>query len=122
MTPDPSGKTTPSRTRMSEAEIAVNLLGSDPWMRFDLWATRAWEAAERANTLALEASAPISSEDAVFDPRVGALFHAAEVAKEFASMVNPLMAAIGGEFSDEEPSVGVHEIFTSTIPEDESTD
>lgn len=76
----PSGSTT-----------AVRILGADPWMRFDLWATRAWESAEAAAALAAANGAPVNPDDDL-DHRIVTLFHSAAVAKGFAEMVNPLLA------------------------------
>lgn len=108
---DTSDQPTPPRP-VSEAEIITRMLGSDPWMRYDMWAARAWEVTEKANALALSSPPPMNSDDAVFDPRIGALFHAAEVAKEFAQMVNPITAVTGVDFGydidqDEEPHITV---------------
>lgn len=72
-----------------ETELVAQLLGSDPWMRFDLWAGRAWESATHAMNLAEDG---VGSSDEV-DGRVLAAFHAAQIAKDFAEMVNPLFAA-----------------------------
>ena len=75
----------------SEPETALHILGADPWMRFDLWANRAWEAAGRAADLAMVNGAPVNPDDDL-DHRVVTLFHSAAVAKEFAEMTNPLLA------------------------------
>lgn len=110
------------RTSLSEAEAVMRMLGTDPWMRYDMWASRAWEAAEKANALAMSTAPPISSDDVVFDPRVAALFHSAEVAKEFAEMVNPLTAVVGGEYGYDADSVEPHVTVFSMVTEPEDTD
>lgn len=61
-------------------------LGVDPWMRFDMWANRSWATVMRAADVAIENGA--TNEENI-DHRVMALFHAAQLAKEFAEMVNP---------------------------------
>lgn len=76
-------------------EAVEPLLGSDPWMRFDMWANRAWEASEKAIDTALEIGGSDRPDDSV-DDRVVAMFHAAGIAKEFARMVNPLDAPLDG--------------------------
>lgn len=86
---------TPTEPEKAETELVAQLLGSDPWMRFDVWANRSWEAAEQAMRLAADGQA-IITEDAM-DGRVLAAFHAAQIAKEFAEMVNPLFAAAHSE-------------------------
>lgn len=75
----------------SGSNAAVRVLGADPWMRFDLWATRAWESAEAAAALAAANGAPVNPDDDL-DHRIVTLFHSAAVAKGFAEMVNPLIA------------------------------
>lgn len=74
-----------------EQEVELPALDVDPWMRFDMWAGRSWEASDQAVKIALERTTP---SDDVVDDRIIALFHAASVAKEFASMTNPF--SIGG--------------------------
>lgn len=103
---------------MTESEAVVRLLGNDPWMRFDVWASRAWEASERAIAISMEAGAPISSDDSFFDPRVGALFHAASIAKEFAEMVNPVLAVSGIEPSYRRNSSGSEELILDMVVSD----
>lgn len=119
---DPSDQTTPKRNPVTGAEIVMRMLGNDPWMRYDLWASRAWEAAEKASALALSSAPPISSDDVVFDPRVAALFHSAEVAKEFAEMVNPLTAVGDGEFDYDMGQNEDREVVFSVMAEPEDTD
>lgn len=83
---------------------AVRLLGADPWMRFDLWSSRAWDAAEKAATVAAEIGAPMNSNDDL-DPRVITLFHAVTTAKDFAAMTNPLFAVSGHECVKEDDAI-----------------
>jgi hypothetical protein len=105
----PSDPSTGQRGPLSEAEVVMRMLGTDPWMRFDLWANRAWEVAEKANELALHSAPPISSDDAVFDPRV------------FAEMVNPLVAISGAGFGyDVEPVEEPSVIFTMVAEAEET--
>ena len=78
----------------TEPDTVVQLLGADPWLRFDLWAGRAWDAAEKAAAVATEIGSPISTNDDL-DHRVVALFHSTGLAKDFAAMVNPLFACTG---------------------------
>lgn len=82
----------------SQANATLRLLGTDPWVRFDMWAGRAWEMAERASEFSIANGAP--SYETGIDPRVAALFHTAEFAKEVAEMVNPLLAV--ANITDEE--------------------
>lgn len=89
---------------MSESEATLLLLGGDPWIRFDQWAAKAWEAATKAAEIA--ASNSQMSSDDTLDGRVMTLFHASQLAKEFAEMVNPLMAVAGLKPEDE----GHHEL------------
>lgn len=77
---------------VTEMDTAVWPLGSDPFMRFDVWAARAWEAAQEAVKVAA-ASDPAVNLDAGIDTRIVTLFHASDLAKEFAAMTNPLFAA-----------------------------
>lgn len=77
----------------SDTEAMAQVLGLDPWMRFDVWATRAWEAADAAVSFAISNGQDHPEE--ALDGRVFALFHAAQVAKEFAEMLNPLRAVVG---------------------------
>ncbi len=62
------------------------LFGSDPWMRFDMWAGRAWEASQDAIVFAKELG---DRPDDAVDDRVVAMFHAAGIASGFAKLVNP---------------------------------
>lgn len=82
---------------MLESDSVAQLLGEDPWLRFDMWSARSWEMAERAVRSATE-SGPMPSSDDGMDARIVSLFHAAQVAKEFAEMVNPLSIIPGAEF------------------------
>jgi hypothetical protein len=84
----------------TETEATMSLLGGDPWIRFDMWASRSWEVAVKATELAISNGPSMSSDDSV-DGRVMALFHAAQLAKEFAEMVNPLVAVAGLEQEEE---------------------
>jgi hypothetical protein len=123
MAVSPSSESSPSsRESLSEAEAVLRILGTDPWMRFDMWAARAWNTAEQANQLALSTAPPISSDDAVFDPRVAALFHASELAKEFAEMLNPLTAVCGGVVNYETESSEDMGITITTVVESEDTE
>lgn len=87
--PFDSEDTTEQETLPERTETVSRVFGSDVWLRFDMWASRSWKATEQALELSATTPAPVSSDDVVFDPRVAALFHAAETAKEFAEMVNP---------------------------------
>lgn len=118
----PSDSPSSKRGPVSEAEVLMRMLGTDPWMRYDLWAARAWEAAEKASALALSSGPPMSSDDVVFDPRVAALFHSAEIAKEFSEMVNPLTAIAGSEFGDDMDVTEEREVVFSVEVEPEDTD
>lgn len=75
-------------SRPLELTVELRVLGPDPWVRFDLWASRAWDAAERASDLAMVNGPPVNADDDL-DHRIVALFHSAAVAKGFAEMVNP---------------------------------
>lgn len=75
----------------AEPSVELHVLGTDPWVRFDLWSSRAWDAAERAADLAMVNGPPVNADDDL-DHRIVALFHSAAVAKEFAEMTNPLIA------------------------------
>jgi hypothetical protein len=94
---------------LEETDLVAQLLGSDPWMRFDLWATRAWEATERAMNTAGDGAGMLSENG--LDHRVLAMFHAAQIAKEFAEMVNPLFAATQGS----RPSSALSDIQAQAI-------
>ena len=72
-----------------EEGTASRVIGKDPWMRFDMWASRSWESADTALSLALTSD---SLMDETINGRIVALFHASQIAKEFAEMTNPLMA------------------------------
>lgn len=80
-----------SQETTEPTELVAELLGSDPWLRFDLWSGRAWQATESAIDIATNGSMVISDDG--LDQRVVALFHAAQIAKDFSEMVNPLFAA-----------------------------
>lgn len=73
---------------MSESEVDMPSLDEDLWLRFDLWSARAWETAMRGTQIAIDSGPSIITDDGP-DGRVMALFHAAELAKEFAFAVNP---------------------------------
>lgn len=77
-------------TEEVETDAVAYVLGKDPWMRFDLWANRAWESTSGALNIVLN-----GDPDSV-DGRAMALFHAAQIAKEFSLMVNPLSAVANG--------------------------
>jgi hypothetical protein len=94
----PQERTTPTPAEAPESEVegteaVVQLLGADPWMRFDVWANRAWEAADSAVKVCIASGEPLNDD---MDNRVMALFHAAQIAKEFSEMVNPLYAVANG--------------------------
>lgn len=78
---------------------ALVLLGSDPWSRFDLWAQRAWELAERAIDAAKdegERNAGLQlSEEVRYDPRAQNLLDAARLCSDLAQAVCPLGALAG---------------------------
>lgn len=119
---DPLDQPTPKNSPVSEAAVLLRMLGTDPWMRYDLFAARAWDAAEKATQLALSTGPPISSDDVVFDPRVAALFHAAEVAKELSEAVNPLTAISGAEFGEDLEASQEREVIFEMEVEPEDTD
>ncbi len=73
---------------MSEPEATMPPLDEDRWIRFDTWAARSWDSAMRAVEIAIGNGPSMMSDDGP-DGRVLALFHSAEVAKEFAFAVNP---------------------------------
>lgn len=64
-------------------------LDVDPWMRFDLWASRAWDVAQKATETAVSNGAHTGDTD----ERVLAFFHAAQIAYQFAQMVKPTPTA-----------------------------
>jgi hypothetical protein len=107
----------PVESEKVEAELIAQLLGSDPWMRFDLWANRAWEATELAMSIAADRSSSMS-EDSI-DSRILASFHAAQIAKDFAEMVNPLFAAAEGSRSGSLPSAAQAQAILSMVLDDE---
>lgn len=74
-----------------QVDPMMQLLGSDPWMRFDLWSARAWDASEKAINVAAESDSSVNM-DSGLDTRIITLFQASELAKEFAAVVNPLFA------------------------------
>ena len=76
----------------SESPAVMQVLGADPWMRFDLWSNRAWEAAQGAITVVT--NDPSINEHAL-DDRAITFFHASDCAQNFAAMVNPLFALSG---------------------------
>lgn len=95
----------------------AQVLGSDPWMRFDIWSGRAWEATDRATSLAIE-NVNTYGNDAV-DGRVMALFHAAQIAKEFSDMVNPLAAVAFSGSSGTVPSAGQAQAIMAMLLDDD---
>lgn len=102
-----------------EADPVMPSLDVDVWMRFDLWSTRAWESAQRAVDTAM------ASGDSAFEPamdsRVIALLNAAQTAKEFAAMTNPLFAAANGQTGgNAEPHhCDAHEMLLMMLDEEE---
>jgi hypothetical protein len=99
---------------MSEADAVVRILGTDPWMRFDLWSNRAWEAAQGAVAVAT-ANGPTINTDDDLDHRIITLFHAASVAKEFADMVSPIQAASGTKGSSDTSKESLSDITLDMI-------
>lgn len=80
-------------------EVIDPILGSDPWMRFDLWTTRLWESVENAKRLSE------SGDPSEMSAAVQASFGAAQFAHEIAKMVNPLsMGASEVKFVQAGPS------------------
>lgn len=77
-----------STEEMSEAEATLYLMGPDPWLRFDTWTSKSWDVVKEAIQIAKENE--IATDEV--DHRLQALFHAASIAKDFAEMVNPLIA------------------------------
>lgn len=96
------------RRRREEEATVAKLLGADPWMRFDMWSARAWEAIERGVDFAIANYSSLQS-DHMLDPRVAAIFHSAGVAQEFATFVNPLQVVVGieavGEYDSDEDAI-----------------
>lgn len=74
---------------VKSVDAVAKIFGPDPWMRYDLWAARAWDAAEKAVEFSMNHS-DAAFEDSL-DSRVATLFHAAAVAKGFADNLNPLL-------------------------------
>lgn len=116
-----SEHTTPaSEPEVAETEAVVQVLGMDPWMRFDLWAARAWDSTEGAIGLALGNGDGFGDS---LDGRVMALFHSAQIAKEFAEMVNPLCAVVnagGGRRMPVPSDRRAQEIMAMLLEDDES--
>lgn len=79
--------TSPKEDNDKSVDPVAELLGADPWLRFDLWASRSWEAAENA----VEAARSSEGAGNEFSVVVSTLIHAAQVAKDFAGMVNPVL-------------------------------
>ena len=103
---------------MSDSEDAVvRVLGSDPWLRFDLWAGRAWEATEAAVKAARELD---SSADSL-SPLIITLFNSAQVAKDIAELVNPIDAVSQSRYNDPR-AIPVGEIVTDIIIEGDGLD
>lgn len=106
---------------MANSDPAVSILGSDPWMRFDLWSSRAWEAASEATRIAIESGPPNGSED-VTDGRIMALFYSAQLAREISESVNPMSAvAVAGQESESEAEVIVvtQEMLDNLLADDD---
>ena len=82
-----------------DTATALALLGSDPWSRFDLWAHRAWELAERsieaAGAEGKRNEGTTLQSETIYDPRQQNLMDAAKLCADLAQAVCPL-AAIGG--------------------------
>lgn len=78
---------------------ALVLLGSDPWARFDLWALRAWELANRAVEAATQEGGRNTQvslgEEVRYDPRASTLTDAARLACDLAQAVCPLAGLAG---------------------------
>lgn len=111
-----SESTTPTEPVRVETELLAQLLGSDPWARFDVWSGRAWEAAETAMRIAADGSMA----DDGMDGRVLASFHAAQICKEFSEMVNPLFAVAHAPHSTALPSdVEARDIIMSIMMDDD---
>lgn len=98
-----------------DTEPVVQVLGSDPWMRFDVWAQRAWEAADSAIQISREGD-PMSES---MDSRVIASLNAAQLAKDFASMVNPLAAVLSSSRSESVPSAGQTQAIMAMLLDDD---
>lgn len=97
MSTSPSSKPS-SESRLSDAEVVIRILGADPWIRFDMWSARAWQSSQGAIAVTA-ANGPNINSDENMDSRAVAMFHAANVAKEFADMVNPLTAICSSDVS-----------------------
>lgn len=108
--------TVPTEVENVETELVAQLLGTDPWMRFDVWSARAWDAAEKAVSIAEGVSA--GSDDGM-DGRVLAAFHASQIAKDFAEMVNPLFAATCDSRSSTLPSDAQARAIMSLVMDDD---
>lgn len=109
--------TTPAAPEKAETELVAQLLGTDPWMRFDVWSSRAWEATETALRIASESGGAMGDDG--MDSRILASFHAAQIAKEFSEMVNPLYAATCGEHSVSLPSESQARAIMSLVIDDD---
>ena len=105
--------------RKKDPDPVVVLFGGDPWMRYDLWSTRAWEAAQGAVEMSAAIGAPTGSDESL-DPRIITLFHAAEVAKRFAEMVNPISAVSGSSGHGSFDAVTPAEVLIAMISDDEA--
>lgn len=101
---------------VEEADVVGRLFGLDPWMRFDLWSNRAWEAAESAIKIAKENGDPLAES---MDSRVITALNAAQLAKEFAEMVNPFAAAASGVQTQATPSESQAYAIMSMLLDDE---
>ena len=102
----------------SDSTVESRVLGADPWVRFDLWSSRAWDAAERASDLAMVNGPPVNADDDL-DHRIVALFHATAVAKEFAEMTNPLIAVTDVRFEGGSGKAGRSDLSLDMIVDTE---
>jgi hypothetical protein len=100
----------------NESEDEMLPLDVDPWMRFDMWCNRAWEMTQKATEVVMEIG-PHTSDT---DERVLALFHAAQVSKEFAQMLNPLnRPAAMQQKSDPDVMIMTPEMLNEILAEDD---
>ncbi len=95
-------------TAPSESNAAMQILGADAWARFDVWAGRAWDAAERAADLAMVSGPPANADDDL-DHRLVVLFHSTSVARDFAAMTNPLAVVSSMEHTKDCDAAGISE-------------
>ena len=95
------------------AEEINLLLGSDPWLRFDVWTSRLWGSVENAMNFAM------ASDGGPMSPVVQASFCAAQFAQEVAEMVNPLSASANdARRSDTAPLSVPLEVIMDLIADD----